>query len=407
MATFAYTVLEPNGQRKSGFLDANTKEAAVLQLTGSGSYLIEISERAAREGFGSRDNQENKKGVKPAKADVALLTRRLADLADAGLPLDRVLQVVAEQSENQQLTDLAEEALEDVRAGSSVSAALAKHPKVFTPIFTSTLEAGEQSGQFSEVAGRLAEFQEKEVARKSQIVSALIYPSILLFTAVGVVVFILAFVIPKLSTTFAAQGDKLPGSTKLLLAISDFISNQWMLIIGGIVGTVVGLKLYFATENGAYFRDGLLMRIPVIGKIVTKSTVSRFARVLATLVYGGVQILDALELSGIASGNRVFQRSADEVKLNVREGVPIAQAMRDARAFPPVLTHMVAVGEETGDLPRMLNRVSDSLDFEVDNGLRRATALVEPVIVLVMGGFVAFVVLSVLLPIFNAQDVVK
>ncbi|MCX6341985.1 MAG: type II secretion system F family protein [Fimbriimonadales bacterium] len=149
------------------------------------------------------------------------------------------------------------------------------------------------------------------------------------------------------------------------------------------------------------------MRIPVIGKIVTKSTVSRFARVLATLVYGGVQILDALELSGIASGNRVFQRSADEVKLNVREGVPIAQAMRDARAFPPVLTHMVAVGEETGDLPRMLNRVSDSLDFEVDNGLRRATALVEPVIVLVMGGFVAFVVLSVLLPIFNAQDVVK
>jgi type IV pilus assembly protein PilC len=407
LATFAYTVLEPNGQRKSGFLDANTKEAAVLQLTGSGSYLIEISERAAREGFGSRDNQEKKKGGKPSKADVALFTRRLADLADAGLPLDRVLQVVAEQSENQQLTDLAEEALEDVRAGSSVSAALAKHPKVFTPIFTSTLEAGEQSGQFSEVAGRLAEFQEKEVARKSQIVSALIYPSILLFTAVGVVVFILAFVIPKLSTTFAAQGDKLPGSTKLLLAISDFISNQWMLIIGGIVGTVVGLKLYFATENGAYFRDGLLMRIPVIGKIVTKSTVSRFARVLATLVYGGVQILDALELSGIASGNRVFQRSADEVKLNVREGVPIAQAMRDARAFPPVLTHMVAVGEETGDLPRMLNRVSDSLDFEVDNGLRRATALVEPVIVLVMGGFVAFVVLSVLLPIFNAQDVVK
>jgi len=374
LATFAYTVLEPNGQRKSGFLDANTKEAAVQQLTGSGSYLIEISERAAREGFGSRDNQEKKKGGKPAKADVALFTRRLADLADAGLPLDRVLQVVAEQSENQQLTDLAEEALEDVRAGSSVSAALAKHPKVFTPIFTSTLEAGEQSGQFSEVAGRLAEFQEKEVARKSQIVSALIYPSILLFTAVGVVVFILAFVIPKLSTTFAAQGDKLPGSTKLLLAISDFISNQWMLIIGGIVGTVVGLKLYFSTENGAYFRDGLLMRIPVIGKIVTKSTV---------------------------------QRSADEVKLNVREGVPIAQAMRDARAFPPVLTHMVAVGEETGDLPRMLNRVSDSLDFEVDNGLRRATALVEPVIVLVMGGFVAFVVLSVLLPIFNAQDVVK
>lgn len=407
MANYAYTVLEPSGQRKSGYVEANTREAAVSMLTSGGSYLLEISERAAREGFGAKGDTEKKKGGKPAKGDVALFTRRLSDLAEAGLPLDRVLQVVAEQSENQQLTDLAEEALEEVRAGSSVSSALGKYPKVFSPVFTSTLEAGEQSGQFSEVAGRLAEFQEKEVARKSQIVSALIYPSILLFTAVGVVVFILAFVIPKLSTTFAAQGDKLPGSTKFLLALSDFISNQWMLIIGSIAAIVIGSRVYFRTENGAYFRDGLMMRLPVIGSIVKKSTVSRFARVLATLVYGGVQILEALELSGIASGNRVFQKSAEQVRNDVREGVPIAQALKDARAFPPVLTHMVAVGEETGDLPRMLNRVSDSLDFEVDNGLRRAVALVEPVIVLVMGGFVAFVVLSVLLPIFNAQDVVK
>lgn len=407
MANFAYTVLEPSGQRKTGFVEANNREAAVAMLTSSGSYLLDISEKAAREGFASKGEGEKKKGGKPGKGDIALFTRRLSDLSEAGLPLDRVLQVVAEQSENQQLTDLAEEALEEVRGGSSVSSALGKYPKVFSPVFTSTLEAGEQSGQFSEVAGRLAEFQEKEVARKSQIVSALIYPSILLFTAVGVVVFILAFVIPKLSTTFAAQGDKLPGSTKFLLAMSDFISNQWMFLIGGIVALVVGTRVYFATENGAYFRDGLFMRIPVAGAIVKKSTVSRFARVLATLVYGGVQILDALELSGIATGNRVFLKSAEQVRNDVREGVPIAQALRDARAFPPVLTHMVAVGEETGDLPRMLNRVSDSLDFEVDNGLRRAVALVEPIIVLVMGGFVAFVVLSVLLPIFNAQDVVK
>ena len=150
-----------------------------------------------------------------------------------------------------------------------------------------------------------------------------------------------------------------------------------------------------------------MLRAPVIGKIALKSTVSRFARVLGTLVFGGVAILDAIELSGIASGNRVFKKSAEKVRSDVREGKAIAEAMRDAGAFPPVLTHMVAIGEETGNLPTMLGRVSDSLDFEVDNGLRRATALVEPIIVLTMGGFVAFVVISVLLPIMTAAQTVK
>ena len=406
MATYAYTILEPTGNRKSGFVDAKTREGAVAQLTSGGNYLIEIAERAAREGF-SKASAEKKTNSKPSKSDVALFTRRMADLADAGLPLDRVLQVVAEQSESQQLTDIAEDVLVDVRGGSSVSAALAKHPKTFPTVFTSTLQAGEQSGQFGEVAGRLADFQENEVARRSQVISALIYPAILLFVAVGVVVFILIYVIPKLSETFAAQGDNLPGSTKLLLQMSNFLSNNWIIIVGSIVGLIVAYRLWTATESGAYTRDGLLLRLPVAGKIVIKSTVSRFSRVLGTLVFGGVSILDAIELSGVASGNRVFKKSADQVRSDVREGKQIASAMRDAGAFPPVLTHMVAVGEETGNLPQMLKRVSDSLDFEVDNGLRRAVALVEPIIILVMGGFVAFVVISVLLPILNSSQNIK
>lgn len=406
MATFAYTILEPSGQRKSGFVDAKTREGAVAQLTANGGYLINIDERAAREGFSRGDAEKRSKG-KPSKGDVALFVRRMADLADAGLPLDRVLQVVAEQSENQQLTDLAEDVLNDVRGGSSVSAALAKHPKTFPSIFTSTLQAGEQSGQFPEVAKRLAEFQENEVARRSQIVSALIYPGILAFTAVSVVTFIMVFVIPRLSDTFAEQGSNLPASTVLLLQMSAFMSNQWYVLLGAIVGIVAAYRLWVATEAGAYTRDGLMLRMPVIGKITLKSTVSRFARVLGTLVFGGVSILDAIEMAGTSSGNRVFKKSSEQVRSDVREGKAIAEAMRDTGAIPPVLTHMVAIGEETGNLPHMLNRVSDSLDFEVDNGLRRATALVEPIIVLTMGGFVAFVVISVLLPIMTAAQNVK
>jgi type II secretory pathway component PulF len=331
----------------------------------------------------------------------------MADLSDAGLPLDRVLQVVAEQSESATLSDVAEAALAEVRGGMPVSDALAMHPKLFAPVYTQTLRAGEASGQFAEVAGRLAEFQEKEVARRNQVVSAMVYPAILAFTALGVIIFLLTFVVPSLSGVFKDLGNDLPLSTKILLAVTGFLTNNWLVIIGGIIAAVVFYRGWIQTEAGAYVRDQMVISAPAIGPVVRKATVSRFARTLSTLVYGGVPILEAIQLSGLAAGNRVFARSATLVENEVRDGRSIAEAMRDAGAFPPVLTHMVAIGEETGDLPKMLNRVSDSLDFEVENGMRRLTSLVEPLIVLAMGAFVGFVVVSVMLPIFAAQDTVK
>ena len=408
MATFAYTLVEPTGAKRTGFVDAASKEAAMSQVANSGGFVLEIQERAASEGnraVGERG--EKKKGGKVGRAELALFSRRLSDLALAGLPLDRVLQVVSEQSESAKLTEVAEAALDDVRTGTPVSAALAKFPKLFPEVYTSTLSAGEASGQFGEVASRLADFQETEVQRRGQIVSALVYPGVLLFTAVSVVVFLLGFVVPKLSSVFKDLGNDLPVTTKILLATADFLSARWYLVIGSIVAAVVGYRLWVATEAGADARDRIALRLPAVGKVIEKATISRFARVLGTLVYGGVPILDGLELAGLAAGNRQFKKSAVQVQNDVREGRPIAEAMRDTGVFPPVLTHMVAIGEETGDLPKMLGRVSDSLDFEVDNNLRRVTSLVEPIIVLGMGGFVGFVVLSILLPIFEAQNTVK
>ena len=213
--------------------------------------------------------------------------------------------------------------------------------------------------------------------------------------------------VPKLSGIFKDLGDSLPLSTKVLLSSTDFITHNWIVVLGSIIGLTVGIRLWLATEAGAYARDKFLLKAPMIGPVVTKATISRFARVLGTLVYGGVNILEALEIAGLSAGNKVFQKSAEEVSEEVRAGRPIAEAMRDTAAFPPVLTHMVAIGEETGDLPKMLGRVSDSLDFEVDTGMRKLVSLVEPVIVLGMGTFVAFVVLSVMLPIFQAQETIK
>lgn len=402
MTTFAYTSLDALGKKKSGFIDASNREQAVARISAEGQFVVEIREQGTvvAQRPGQRRGKVN-------RSDLALFTRRMADLSAAGLPLDRVLQVVAEQSESQQLAEIAEQALEDVKGGSSVSQALAKHPKVFNEVYTQTLKAGEASGQFGEVSAKLADFIEKEVARRSQVTAALIYPGVLTLTAVFVVVFLLTFVVPRLSGVFKDLGNDLPFTTKILLASTDFLTQNYILILGALAGLIVLYRIWSSSEAGSVSRDRFLLHAPVIGKVLTKSVVSRFSRVLGTLIYGGVPILEALQIAGMSAGNRVFKVTAEKVANDVRDGRPIAGAMRDAGAFPPVLTHMVAIGEETGDLPKMLGRVSESLDFEVDNGMRRLTALVEPVIVLGMGGFVGFVVLSVLLPIFQAQNLVK
>jgi type II secretory pathway component PulF len=406
VATFAYVALEPTGKKRTGVVDAADRDAAIATITGAGRFVVEIKEESSAKGRAAHQ-AEGKRGGKVGKSDLAMFTRRMADLATAGLPLDRVLHVVAEQSESATLAEVAEQALADVRTGIPVSAALAKHPKYFNQIYSETLRAGEASGQFGQVATRLADFQEQEVARRSQIVAALIYPSVLLFTAIFVITFLLLFVVPKLSTVFTSLGNDLPATTKILFAVTGFLTHFGFEILGVLVAVIIILRIYFKTEAGAFTRDRLIVRLPVVGKVIYKAIIARFSRVLGTLVYGGVSILDALELAGLASGNRVFLERSKFVTQEVREGRPIADAMRDAGEFPPVLTHMVAIGEETGDLPKMLSRVSDSLDFEVENGMRRLTSLVEPVIVLGMGFFVGFVVLSVLLPIFQANDLVK
>lgn len=404
MTTFAYTALEPSGKRKTGFIDAASKDAAIALVAADGKYVLEIQEQA---GGGAKKAFSLAKSKKVGRGDISLFTRRMADLADAGLPLDRVLQVVAEQTESEALEAVALDTLDQVRKGTPVSEALSKYPKLFPDVFTQTLRAGEASGQFPEVSGKLADFQEKEVTRRSEVVSALIYPAVLTFTAIFVVLALVFFVLPRLTPVFSSLGTDLPVTTRMLLSTTGFLTKYGLYILGGIVGLYFLYRGWVATEAGQLTRDRILFRMPIVGPVIRKATVSRFARVLGTLVFGGVEILEALRIAGLSSGNKVFQASSAIVEKEVREGKPIADAMRDAGDFPPVLTHMVAIGEETGDLPKMLSRVSTSLDFEVDNGMRRLVALVEPAIVLGMAVVVGFVVLSVVLPIFEAQNAVR
>lgn len=402
MQTFAYVAMDADGRKRKGVIEAASKEAAINMVSQQGRYILEIAE-----GGGSIAEKAAPvtAGRRVSRSDLALLTRRLADMSDAGLPLDRVLKVASEQSENARLTEILTETHRDVQGGLSVSAALSKHPKVFDEIYTQTLKAGEASGQFPQVTSRLADFMEKDVARRSQIASAMIYPGILTGVAVSAVVFLMSFVVPKLMPVF--KGMDLPSYTRMLFAVSAFLTNNWMLVIGALVGGAIALKGYFATEAGMLARDRMLLQLPLIGPVTKKAVVSRYSRILSTLIFGGVPILEALQIAGYSSGNRVFLKSSQEVQNDVRDGRALGESLKDSGVFPPVLVEMVAIGEETGELPKMLTRVSDSLDFEVDNGLRRLTSAVEPLIVVAMGLIVGFIILSILMPIMQAQDQIR
>lgn len=401
MASFSYVAYEDSGRKRKGLVEAADPDAAVESMAARGLHVLEIKESA--NGVEAKATM----GGKVSRSDLALFTRRLADLARAGLPLDRALMVAGEQSENATLRAVTDEAIRDVRAGIPVSEALGKHPKLFPIVFTMTLRAGEASGQFPQVAGRLAEFQQMEVRRRSQIVASMIYPAILGITAVLVVSFLMFFVLPQLAGVFSKLGGDLPLTTQMLLGSSAFFYRNAVPILGGFAIVYAVYKAFLSTVEGQTVRDRALLQMPVLGKVVTKAVISRYARVLGTLMYGGVPILESLRIAGAASGNRVFEANSILVQSEVREGRRLGEAMRETGGFGTILVQMVTVGEETGELAEMLGRVAETLDFEVDTALQKLTAMIEPVMVLFMGSFVGFVVLSILLPVYQAQGLIK
>ncbi|MBC8138561.1 MAG: type II secretion system F family protein, partial [Fibrella sp.] len=262
--TYAYAALDTAGVRRTGVVDAESRDAAIARLSAEGRFVVEIKESRGETKSGTSSGPKRGSRRPPSQQDLSLFTRRLADLSEAGLPLDRVLQVIAEQSENAVLTHVAEEVYKDVRTGMPVSQAMVRHPKYFNEVFTQTLRAGEATGQFAEVAGRLADFQEKEVARRSQITSALVYPSVLAFTAVSVVGFLLGFVVPRLAGVFQDMGDDLPIMTKILLAGTGFLQKNGILVGAAVFGLALAIRFWIGTPAGMENWDRLLLHAPII-----------------------------------------------------------------------------------------------------------------------------------------------
>lgn len=421
MPEYQYIALDRAGKQVTGVVTSRDSTDAASRVRGLGYYPVELTAvggaRAGRPAAPrptaratvdtAEANADAGSAKRPTRIQLLLFTREMADLIDAGLPIDRALSVLIEQTDSPAMASMLRAVQGDVRAGQAFSDALRKFPREFPPLYANMIHAGEVAGQLPDVMARLADFQEKEQVRRSQVVAALTYPAVLISVAILAVTFLLTFVIPRLEAVFKDLGAALPAPTRMLLSISAFVTTRWWVIAIAAVVLSTLFRGWLGTVSGRRTFDGMRLATPLFGPLTRKMVMARFARTLGTLLAGGVPILNSLDISATAVGNTVAAASVAEIRDRVRQGETLSSGMREDSVFVPLVVHMAAVGEETGRLPAMLTRTAETLDFEVDNAMRRLTSLVEPLVVLLMGGFVGFVVLSILLPIFQANTIVK
>ena len=345
--------------------------------------------------------------VRVRAQDISILTRQLATLLEAGTPLVSALDAIIEQTENHAVKKIISQVREEIKEGRSFADALDKHRKVFSDLYVNMIRAGEESGALEGVLLRLADFTENQILLKNRIRAALAYPIIMTIIGAGVMIFLLTFVIPTVTQVFAEMGQTLPLPTRILMAISNLFKGYWWLIIIGLIFLIVGLRRYLQTPKGALRWDRVKLRLPLFGGIILRGAVARFARTLATLLQGGLPILNSLEIVKTVVNNQLLAQAIEETKAEVREGEGIAPSLKRSGLFPAIVTHMIATGEASGNLEEMLAKVADAYEAEVETKVTALTSILEPLIILAMGIVVGFIVISILLPIFEMNQLVR
>jgi type IV pilus assembly protein PilC len=416
MPRFNYVALDTRGQEATGLVEAPSNSAAITQLRQAGYFPTSVIEEAisSPDGQAARDRAAKmtrttkprvKKGIvlfkrKTVKSKVLMIfTRQLATLIDSGLPLLRSLNVLAKQERDKVLKNTINKIADSVQSGSTFSDALALHPRIFNNLYVNMVKAGEVGGVLELVLTRLSEFQEKAAKIKNKVLAAMVYPGIVMTMAVGIMGFLLVFIVPRFELIFHdLLGDKpLPPVTRFVIGVSDSLKNHGLVVLGIIVAMVTLYKFIGRTRRGRLAIDTFKLRMPLFGNLNRKTAISRFARTLGTLVTSGVPILQALNITRETAGNAAIARAIAQVHDSVKEGESIVQPMEASRVFPPMVVSMVDVGEETGKLPEMLLKVADVYDDEVDNAVVALTSMLEPIMIV----FLAFVVGTIVLALFT------
>jgi type IV pilus assembly protein PilC len=402
MATYVFKAMDLTGAKATGEVEAENKQVVSEQLKSRGLIVLDIS------------NKHTSRQInidlfnKLSATDLAVMTRQLATMVQSGMTILRALYVLEAQTENKLLGEAITEVRKDVEAGLPLSDALERHPKIFDPLFVSMTRAGETGGMLDESLIRVADQLEKADSLRRQVKSAMTYPIVVLTFAGGILLALVAFLVPVFIGVFKQFGGDLPAITKLTVMMSNAITGYWYLMFGLTAAIVVAFRKWKRSAWGRPQWDRFRLRIPMkIGDIVQKIALARWSRTLSALVSAGVPLLQALDITGKTAGNDVVEQAMKGVIENVKGGGTIAEPLKDSPAFPTMVTHMVAVGEETGSLDTMLSKIADFYEDQVDAAVKSLTSILEPIMIIVVGGIVGFIVISMYLPLFKVYDAIK
>lgn len=401
MPIYEYRGLNKAGRNVKGTVDSENIRTAKLKLKKDGIFVADIKDKSKSKKKGKKSKVSSSK---VSVNDLSMMTRQLATLQKANVPLVDSLLAVSEQVDNPILKETMADIKNMVNEGSSVHKAMQKYPKIFDRIYLSMVEAGEMSGTLDVILLRLAEFKESEHELNSKVKSAMIYPVVMLVFTLLMLAVLFIFVIPKMVVIFESSEMPLPWYTKLVIDVSGIMTEDWPMLVILLGGGFLFFKTWKNTEKGSNQWDTLVLKLPVVGPLARMIAVSRFARTLSTLLTGGVPILAAMDIVKNVVGNYVLASAITTARDNVSEGESIAIPLKKSKQFPPIVTHMIGIGEKTGDIENMLLQVSDSYDFQVKTKIDGLTSALEPVMIIVMGIVIAGIVFSIMIPMFNMTN---
>ena len=402
MPVYNYKAINDKGESVKGVISAESVKIASDRLRKGGIYLSSIKEAAV-----ARRSSVSLPWSGVSVSELAVMTRQFSTLISSGLPLETSLVALYEQTDDQKLKEILSQVRSRVSEGSSLYSALEEHKSVFSDLYVSMVRAGEASGTLDVVLDRLADFLEKQQELTSKIRGAMIYPAIMFVVGLGVLVFMMTFVIPKVADIFEASNKALPFVTVVLISASDFLRENFALILVFMAAVFFFVHKYVRTPSGRKVYDRFSLRIPVFGKMSSKVMISRFTRTLATLLSSGIPLLDSVRVSESVLGNSLYVENIRDVRVKVAEGAAFGSSLGQTGIFPPLVVRMVSVGEEAGKIEVMLSKVADMYDTEVDGMLATLTSLLEPVMILIMGVVMGFIVFAILLPVLNLTSVIS
>jgi type IV pilus assembly protein PilC len=403
--TYAYKVRDRTGKLLEGTLDADNQQLLIGKLRSMGYMPIDIQQQ--NQAAMSKDLKVPFLGNRVKIKDVAVMSRQFATMINSGLALLRALNILAEQTESKALADIVNQVRMDVEKGSSLSQAMSKHPKAFGRLYVSMVRAGEVGGALDSVLLRLADTIEKQVELRRKVKSAMTYPAVVAILVLTIVAAMLLFVIPMFEGIYKQLGGTLPAPTQFLINLSKFLRKLWFIVFFGIIGGVFGFRKWIASEEGRKQWDAIKLKMPIFGKLVRKTALARFSRTLSALVRSGVPILESLDIVAETAGNHVVATAVRETQAAVKRGDPLSKKLEEHPVFPPMVVQMMAVGEETGALDEMLDKIADFYDQEVEATVDAMTSLIEPLLIVVMGVCVGGMIISLYLPMFNIIKLIK